>query len=269
MDAKQLIDKINRAIDGRYEISFYYKPDTDSDSGVNGIRFGQLHTYGQNKNGNDIIRVFQTGGSTSRRKTDKNPSISPDRGYRTFKVANIRNIHVMDGVDGAFKTFEKPISGLTKVKKYRREDGQTTTSTEQEIYNQNGDNTMVRIYNDVDFSQPAGQPAGELSDTRKSSSLSDRSPEPQGDQIQTTTKVPVEPEEPRTVGPQTPNQPADQQDTGNNNNEDDEPEVLDVEDANLVVSPEGEEEEEEVEDINEKRNSYLDFLRESFSLGKK
>lgn len=262
MNAKELIDKINQAIDGRYEVSFYYKPDADSDSKTNGLRFGQIHVYGQNHKGNDLIRVFQTAGATSRRKADKNPSVSPDRGYRTFKVANIRNMVVMDGADGAYKVFDKPVSGLLKTKQYTRQDGSTTTSTEREIFNPDGDELMVRIYNQVDFSQPTGEPLGASVDSKTSSAITGKSVEPTEPETQavpvepavpTEPQAPVEPPEPIETEPEAPDQV------------DNEP--VDAEDENLIVEPD--EEEEELDNMNENSYSYLDFLRESFKLGKK
>lgn len=257
MNAKELIDKINQAIDGRYEVSFYYKPDADSDSKTNGLRFGQIHVYGQNHKSNDLIRVFQTAGATSRRKTDKNPSISPDRGYRTFKVANIRNMVVMDGADGAYKVFDKPVSGLLKTKQYTRQDGSTTTSTEREIFNPDGDELMVRIYNQVDFSQPAGKPLGASVDTKTSSAITGKSVEPTEPENQ---KVPAEPTSP--AEPPEPIEPEPEAPTPVDN------EPIDTEDENLIVEPD-ETEEEELDNMNENSYAYLDFLRESFKLGKK
>lgn len=260
MNSKDLIDKINKAIDGKYEVSFYYKPDSDSDSGVNGLRFGQLHVYGQNHKGNDVIRVFQTAGATSRRRADKNPTISPDRGYRTFKVANIRNFTVMDGADGGYKVYDKPVSGLMKTKMYKRQDGQTTTSTEREVFNPDGDNLMVRIYNQVDFNTPVGPPEGQARDTSKSSAIPAR-PITKPDTTDTTDNKPT----PVSV------EPADDTEVPYDEEPPVEPEISGdvplVEPEEQPVEPE--EEEDEIEKINENNLSYLDFLRKSFSLGKK
>ena len=114
-------DKVNDAIQNKYNVNILYRDYPDQPASK---RYIQVYVYGKTKGtktgGNDAIRAYQIQGGT---KTEN----------ATWKIFRL------DRIEGWFPTkmkFNKPVSDL---------------DTSIPNYNDNGDDSMVQIYNKVQF----------------------------------------------------------------------------------------------------------------------
>ena len=101
--------RIITAIQRHAIIRFYYKGDKTE---MRGLRTGEIYAFGESKSGNRVIRVYQTGGTTSTKIPD----------WKLFRVDKISKFEHVGNYD-------KP----------------------QAKFNHNGDNSMQVVFNIVDF----------------------------------------------------------------------------------------------------------------------
>lgn len=108
-------EPINKAIDQRYRV--YLRYDDEEDNGGKNDRFVEVYCYGVSKAGNDVIRAYQIGGDTS--------TIQP--GWKLFRVDRIMDLRLV----GDNYAINEP----------------------RPLFNPNGDRSMIRIYNIIDFTK--------------------------------------------------------------------------------------------------------------------